>query len=100
MGNTEDSLVWGNGSTFDITILENAYKIIGDIPHPWKFWNIRDLRTLVNAASVIGFNHKQLKHVGVYHDALADAVHQAKIAANALNYIINEEYLPDEEAKG
>lgn len=63
---------WGNGSTFDVTIMEdllNFYKL--DIP--WKFWNIRDLRTFKEEV----YNGKDLKFNGVEHYALDDAKHQA-----------------------
>lgn len=73
-------MVWGNGATFDNTILENAFKSIGHIA-PWKFWNARDLRTLVDVGLELGVDPKnELDFNGVRHDALADAIHQAKIA--------------------
>jgi len=40
-----NDLVWGNGSIFDIAIMEHAYRQLDWTP-PWKFWNIRDTRTL------------------------------------------------------
>jgi len=41
----KDAKVWGNGSIFDIAMLENAYCQC-DVDIPWKFWNIRDMRTI------------------------------------------------------
>lgn len=38
-------LVWGNGSSFDCTILVSAFQRYGRSA-PWKFWNERDMRTL------------------------------------------------------
>ena len=39
--------VWGNGATFDASILEHAYRTTWSAPSaPWAFYNIRDLRTL------------------------------------------------------
>lgn len=66
-----DPVVWGNGSNFDIAILDHAYN--GD--PKWKFWNIRDVRTVVDIASGIVDRPKM---EGVCHNALEDAIHQAK----------------------
>ncbi|QLH63072.1 3'-5' exonuclease [Serratia symbiotica] len=75
---------WGNGSVFDITILEGWFDRVdpqvdarGDDIYPWKFWNIADLRTLV---SLSGINVKTIPFAGEKHNALADALHQVKIA--------------------
>lgn len=71
--------VWGNGATFDNAIVKNAYKKCRMSDAPWKFWNDRDVRTVVDLGELIGFNPKRdLPFEGVKHDALADAVHQAK----------------------
>jgi hypothetical protein len=37
--------IWSKGPQFDISILDNAYTQLG-MPLPWKFWNIRDCRTV------------------------------------------------------
>jgi len=37
--------IWTKGPTYDITILEHAYRS-AKIKVPWKFWAIRDARTL------------------------------------------------------
>lgn len=66
-------IVWGNGSTFDISILEHAYSY----NTPWRFWNVRDVRTIVELAhGVIGKEQFTLK--GQAHNALDDAIHQAR----------------------
>jgi hypothetical protein len=36
---------WSKGPLFDFAILEHAYEQIG-ITLPWKFWNVRDARTV------------------------------------------------------
>lgn len=66
---------WGNGATFDITILEYAFLRIIDRAAPWKFWSIRDCRTIKDVAEPLGVESGELK--GVAHHALDDAVHQA-----------------------
>jgi len=71
--------VWGNGATFDNTIIKNAYKKALGYDAPWKFWNDRDVRTIVELGYQIGIDPKRdLPFEGVKHDALADAIHQAK----------------------
>jgi DNA polymerase III epsilon subunit-like protein len=37
--------VWGHGATFDISLLEDAYRRC-HLPVPWFYRNVRDLRTL------------------------------------------------------
>ncbi|MGP3280444.1 3'-5' exonuclease [Serratia bockelmannii] len=75
---------WGNGSVFDISILEGWFDKVdplvdakGDDIYPWKFWDIADLRTLVRLS---GINVKAIPFAGEKHNALADALHQVKIA--------------------
>lgn len=80
--------VWGNGATFDITILEQAYAKSGRSA-PWEYWNIRDLRTLVDAAEANGFDKASIPFEGTAHNALDDAVHQAKIASAAWRAVTN-----------
>jgi len=74
----DNAQVWGNGATFDNAILKNAYEKTNTIV-PWKFWNDRDVRTIVELGYQIGFNPKKdMPFEGVRHDALDDAIHQAK----------------------
>lgn len=37
--------IWSKGPVFDIVILEHAFTQVG-LPVPWKFWNVRDARTV------------------------------------------------------
>lgn len=70
--------VWGNGATFDNVIIKNAASNC-NIPVNWKFWNDRDVRTIVELGKVIGIDPKRdIPFEGVAHDALDDAKHQAK----------------------
>lgn len=78
---------WGNGSSFDITILEHAYEVAGQGLEPqWKFWDIRDMRTIIDVAESMGFVKARLIE-GIAHNALDDAVHQAKEIARAFAHI-------------
>lgn len=69
--------VWGNGATFDITILEHAFVKGGvGLAAPWHFTNIRDMRTIVDAADLPPVDWPA--RVGVHHNALDDAIYQAQ----------------------
>lgn len=74
-----DPIVWGNGATFDNVILANAYKAL-EISVPWKFYNDRCYRTLKALCPEI----ETEPFIGTKHNALADAVHQAKHAVRCL----------------
>ncbi|EFN8179793.1 exonuclease, partial [Escherichia coli] len=70
--------VWGNGANFDNTILCRSYERQG-IPCPWRYYNDRDVRTIVELGNSIGFDVRMaIPFEGVPHNALDDARHQAK----------------------
>lgn len=80
-GITDDQpLVWGNGSSFDNVILGSAYQR-ARIPLPWKFWNDRDLRTLL---ALYPQSKKAITFEGIKHHALNDARHEARQLIAAL----------------
>ena len=66
--------VWGNGSIFDIVILESLFKQYG-LSIPWSFWDVRDLRTFTDCVANARFLPK---NTALAHNALADATHQAQ----------------------
>ena len=72
----ENPIVWGNGSSFDISILEYVYRYY-KIEIPWKFWNIRDCRTL-KALYESRRGGLSLKMSGTKHLAIDDAISQSK----------------------
>ncbi len=80
---------WGNGSVFDISILEHAYSQCG-IEVPWGFRNIRDVRTrkedALFIADVAGIE-TDIPFEGVKHYALDDAYHEAKILVKSRQII-------------
>lgn len=95
-----NACIWGNGSSFDITILEHAFYALGRdgfTPH-WAdeqrplFWLIRDLRTLVDLAVL---NKSEMAFEGTAHNALDDARHQAKLAVKAIAKIKRMQVTPD-----
>lgn len=67
----QNSKVWGNGATFDITILESLFSTY-KIPVPWSYKSPMDLRTFKR------FFASNKKIEGITHDCLEDAVAQAK----------------------
>lgn len=86
------SQVWGNGSTFDISILEDAYLRTVEQDIPWKFWAVRDMRTIIDLAESITsnlqsptfkFKKSEVSRDGVHHNAMDDAVFQAKCISMA-----------------
>lgn len=74
--NIDKNVVWGNGSSFDISILEHAYHK-NFTPIPWKFWNIRDVRTIKDLGKDL-VDKSIFDFIGVAHNALDDSKHQAK----------------------
>ncbi|MBP6861331.1 MAG: 3'-5' exoribonuclease [Neisseriaceae bacterium] len=76
--------VWGNGSNFDNTILRVNFDKVG-ISTPWKFYNDRDVRTIVDVTrSVTGVDvRKEFTLEGTVHNALDDALHQVKYVNHA-----------------
>ena len=82
---TEHLRLWGNGASFDNAIIRYAYRQC-DKELPIKFWNDRDMRT------VVGFYPPQMQESwrrtvfreGEHHNALDDAKHQVKYCAKIL----------------
>lgn len=68
-----DMSIWGNGATFDVSILTDAF----NHNPPWKFWAARDVRTVVDMAYGI-VDRNSVTFEGTPHHALHDAIHQAK----------------------
>lgn len=71
--------IWAQGPTYDCTILEHAYKSL-DIPLPWKYFNVRDSRTLFGLTP-------QLESYPASHHALEDCRRQIKLLWDALEYL-------------
>lgn len=63
--------VWSHGSCFDCVILGQAFKKCG-MEAPWKFWDIRDTRTLYDLGKI---NRNDMPNAGA-HDALNDCLSQ------------------------
>lgn len=76
--------VWSNGASFDIVVLESAFRqTLTDRPNPipWPFYTIRDTRTIYEIA---GVSLKDKKFgTKTTHNALEDAEHQALVLQDA-----------------
>jgi hypothetical protein len=75
----DDVYVWGNGATFDITILESIFDSY-KVEIPWKYSHIMDQRTIKR---FLGKGIK-IKREGTYHNAIDDAMTQAKFIQECL----------------
>lgn len=71
----EDVRPWANAPTFDLTILGGAYQRSG-LQRPWHYTRERDFRTVRNMYPAIVYDPKEKGDEA--HDALADAVFQAR----------------------
>lgn len=70
--NSRDLRVWGNGSTFDISIMENIYRQY-NLKLPWGYNAIMDLRTFRRFVA----KNQKVENIGTSHNALDDAKSQA-----------------------
>jgi hypothetical protein len=74
--------IWGNSARFDLGMLNNAYDAL-NLPLPWKYWQERDVRTLV------AFNPELKKSIvnDLPHDAISDCLYQIKYCSAIYNSI-------------
>lgn len=80
--------VLGNGDIFDIGKTELTWDALGidngdkENPFPYQYWSIRDLREQIRFAKIAtGLDPKQfVKREGVHHNALDDAIFQARLS--------------------
>lgn len=71
--------LWSQGANFDEPIWSAAMNAAGQRP-PWKFWDSRCTRTIYGAA---GLNFNAIRRAGTHHNALDDALHQARCVQRA-----------------
>ena len=87
-GGSKKAQVWGNGASFDNSILRSSYDCIAE-DYPWEYWNDRDVRTMVELGQAISFDPKTtIPFEGSRHNALADAIHQASYVSAIWQRII------------
>lgn len=70
----KNARVYGNGSDFDIAILNHAY-LSGKQTPPWQHWNVRCFRTIKNEPKARAV---QKPDNALAHNALFDAIAQAQ----------------------
>ncbi|HEO9372618.1 TPA: 3'-5' exoribonuclease [Klebsiella pneumoniae subsp. pneumoniae] len=87
-GGSKKAQVWGNGASFDNSILLSSYDCIAE-DYPWEYWNDRDVRTMLELGQAISFDPKTtIPFEGSRHNALADAIHQARYVSAIWQRII------------
>jgi hypothetical protein len=70
---------WANGPTFDMNILEHAYKSY-NMALPWKYFNVRDARTIYSL-------WPNLQKYPASHHALEDCRRQIDLLHDTLEYL-------------
>ena len=71
--------VWSQGPTYDMNILEHAYKSLA-MPLPWRYYSVRDSRTLFGLVP-------SLEKYPASHHALEDCRRQIQLLWDALEYL-------------
>lgn len=79
IGDAEGIIPWANGATFDLPILENAFKVCRR-PIPWKYYNESCYRTMKRLYPGVLVSREGMKH-----NALDDARYQAKHLMRIVN---------------
>lgn len=83
----EQLQVWSNGASFDLPILKNALIKIHPIsPFPWKYYNERDVRTLLSLAPEA---KSMVSKPKIEHHAAYDALYQIEYCCKAYQIITN-----------
>ena len=76
----KDVDIWCNGASFDFAILRNAFDAL-DMDMAWNYWSERDLRTLKSIDPNL-----RITRTGTHHNALHDAIHQARLTQHILQF--------------
>lgn len=79
--NGEEIVIWARGTDFDIPKLQSMFSEAG-MQVPWKYNNVRDLRTLTKLFPFIKAPTNPNSH-----NALSDAEYQAMHAATILHHL-------------
>jgi hypothetical protein len=82
--------LWANSPKFDMAHLEAAYDAL-DWTTPWAFYELRDARTLQALPGAV-----ELTQDGTEHDALDDAIHQAREVGATLRALEGAEVSADD----
>ena len=71
--------LWAQGPTYDINILEHAFKSL-QMPLPWRYFAVRDSRTVFSLCP-------NLEKYPASHHALEDCRRQIQLLWDALEYL-------------
>ena len=71
--------IWAQGPTYDMNILEHAYKSYGKTL-PWKFWSVRDSRTVFSL-------WPDMPKPPTTHHALQDCERQIELLQKTLKHL-------------
>lgn len=75
--------VWSHGASFDIPVLESAYRSVG-LPVPWDYRLVRDTRTVHWLAQNLGWEKPKRE---VAHTAVEDALAQCDELRGATTHL-------------
>ena len=75
----QSKLIWANGPTYDMNIIEHAYKSFGK-PLPWQFYVVRDARTVYSL-------WPGLSKPSTSHHALEDCKRQIDMLQQTLRHL-------------
>ena len=75
----QSKLIWANGPTYDMNIIEHAYKSYGK-PLPWQFYVVRDARTIYSL-------WPDLPRPPTSHHALEDCRRQIEMLQATLKHL-------------
>ena len=72
----KNTVIWGNGAAFDISILESAYWNT-ERTIPWTPWKVQCYRTVLN---LVGVSNAKIRKAesDTHHNALDDAMSQTR----------------------
>lgn len=76
--------IWANGPSFDVAILEHAFLHDEMLSAPWKYNAPRDMRTI---RDLVPTDFGSDIVMAVAHNALDDAIWQARYVGAALRYL-------------
>jgi exodeoxyribonuclease VIII len=85
--------LWGNGASFDNVLLKGAFDRC-KYKYPIKYYNDRDMRTIVDLAAIkMDIDPKLLKNKiefkGTKHNAVDDCVWEAEVISMCYNILLN-----------
>lgn len=74
-----DPFPWSHGASFDVVLCEAVFGRLG-LRAPWKFWNVRDTRTIYAFTGIAPARDRN------HHHALSDAAAQASAVQRAYRF--------------